>query len=158
MRTSPDVAYDGSSASTFGVYDTSGYSGWLNVYGTSAGAPQWAALVAIANQGRALAGQGSLDGLSQTMPKIYQMSSGNFHDITSGSNGSYSATAGYDLVTGRGTPYANLVAAALLDASSSNKPPTVVTPASATPNPVTATSTGLSVQAADDGGAANLTY
>jgi hypothetical protein len=158
MRTSPDVAYNGSSASPFGVYDTSGYSGWLNVYGTSAGAPQWAALVAIANQGRALAGQGSLDGLSQTMPKIYQMSSSYFHDITTGSNGAYTATAGYDLVTGRGTPYANLIATALIDGGSTNKPPTIVTPASATPNPVTGMSTNLSVQATDAGGAASLTY
>jgi hypothetical protein len=37
-------------------------------------------------------------------------------------------------------------------------PPTVATPASASPNPVTGTTTGLSVLGADDGGEANLTY
>jgi len=158
MRTTPDVAYNGSSASPMGIYDTSSYSGWLNVYGTSAGAPQWAALIAIADQGRALAGQGSLDGLSQTLPMLYQLPGGDFHDITSGSNGAYSATAGYDLVTGRGTPYANLIASGLLGSGSTNQPPTVVTPASATPNPVTTVTTNLSVGATDDGGAANLTY
>jgi hypothetical protein len=36
------------------------------------------------------------------------MPAANFHDITSGNNG-YAAAAGYDLVTGRGTPRANLV-------------------------------------------------
>src|SRR5205085_11092866 len=53
-RAVPDVAYNGSRNSAYAVYDTSGYGGWITVYGTSAGAPQWAALVAIADQGRAL--------------------------------------------------------------------------------------------------------
>jgi hypothetical protein len=39
-----------------------------------------------------------------------------------------------------------------------NAPPTVATAASATPNPVTATTTSLSVLGADDGGEAALTY
>jgi len=39
-----------------------------------------------------------------------------------------------------------------------NQPPTVAQPASATPNPVTATTTSLSVLGADDGGEGNLTY
>src|SRR5207244_11738159 len=39
-----------------------------------------------------------------------------------------------------------------------NNPPTVATPASATPNPVTAATTNLSVLGADDGGEGNLAY
>ena len=39
-----------------------------------------------------------------------------------------------------------------------NGAPTVATPAAATPNPVTGTTTNLSVLGADDGGEANLTY
>ena len=39
-----------------------------------------------------------------------------------------------------------------------NAAPTVVTPAAATPNPITGTSTTLSVLGVDDGGEANLTY
>src|SRR5207237_1193432 len=39
-----------------------------------------------------------------------------------------------------------------------NAPPTIVTPASANPNPVTGTTTNLSVLGADDGGEANLIY
>ena len=39
-----------------------------------------------------------------------------------------------------------------------NSPPTVVTPAAASPNPVTGTTTGLSVLGGDDGGEAGLTY
>jgi hypothetical protein len=42
--------------------------------------------------------------------------------------------------------------------STGNQPPTVAQPAAATPNPVNATTTTLSVLGADDGGEANLTY
>lgn len=76
--------------------------------GTSAGAPQWAGLIAVANQGRALVGLSPLDGYSQTLPTIDQHG-GDFHDITSGNNGyngtrGYCAGAGWDRVTGIGTP------------------------------------------------------
>ncbi len=115
-RAVPDVSYDGSSNSPFAVYDTSSYGGWLEVYGTSAGAPQWAALMAIADQGRELAGKGTLDGGTQTLPMLYQLPQSDFHDITSGSNGGYSAGSGYDLVTGRGSPLANRIVAGLVSA------------------------------------------
>src|SRR5262249_19164618 len=143
---------------SMGVYDSFGYSGWVNVGGTSAGAPQWAALIAIADQGRALSGQSSLDGFSQVLPKLYQLPQSDFHDITSGNNGAYSAGSGYDLVTGPGTPYANLIAPALIDGSPSSSGPTLASPASATPNPVTGTTTNLGVLGADPAGEATLTY
>jgi len=107
-RSNPDVAYDASPSTGFAVYDTvasSGQSGWFEVGGTSAGAPQWAALVAIADQGRVLAGKTTL---ANAQVPIYSLPSTDFHDVTSGSNG-YSASKGYDLVTGRGTPIANAV-------------------------------------------------
>jgi hypothetical protein len=155
MRTTPDVAYN--SGCGMGIYDSYGYGGWVNVGGTSAGAPQWAALVAIADQGRALAGQATLDGPSQALPKLYALPPSDYHDITSGSNGGYSAGPGYDLVTGLGSPYANLIAPALID-SGTGSGPTITTPASATPSPVTGTTTNLSVAATDPAGAATLTY
>jgi hypothetical protein len=154
MRTTPDVTYNAGCG--MGIYDSYGYGGWVNVRGTSAGAPQWAALIAIADQGRALAGQSTLDGPSQTLPKLYALPQSDFHDITSGSNGAYSSGPGYDLVTGIGTPSANLIAPALIDSSGSSGP-TITTPASATPTPVTGTTTNLSVAATDPGGAATLT-
>ena len=88
-------------------------NGWIQVGGTSLSAPLWAGLIAVADQGRSLAGLGSLDGRTQTLPLLYQLPANDFHDITSGSNG-FSAGAGYDLVTGRGSPKANLVVAGLL--------------------------------------------
>jgi hypothetical protein len=66
----------------------------------------WAALIAIADQGHALGGRGTLDGASQTLPALYSARmTGDFHDITQGFNGYY-AGPGYDLVTGRGSPMA----------------------------------------------------
>lgn len=73
-RSVPDVSFDADPNTGFAVYDSlaySGYSGWQEVGGTSAGSPQWAALIAIANQGRAAAGSGSLDGVKQTLPLLY---------------------------------------------------------------------------------------
>jgi hypothetical protein len=115
FRTNPDVAYDADPSTGFPVYNsygTSASAAWGQWGGTSDGAPQWAALIAIADQGRALTGQSSLDGPTQVLPMLYAMSAGDFHDITSGnSDGSprYFAAAGYDLVTGLGTPRADLV-------------------------------------------------
>jgi subtilase family serine protease len=103
VRSVPDVSYNAAPNTGVPVYNYSS-GGWMVVGGTSAGAPQWAGLVALANQGRALIGLGSLDGASQTIPSLYQFSS-DFRDITSGSNG-FSATRGYDVATGLGTPIA----------------------------------------------------
>jgi hypothetical protein len=105
FRTTPDVAYDADPNTGVVVYNNGGY---YAVGGTSAGAPQWAALVAIADQGAALQGNGPLTGATQTLPALYAASQSDFHDITSGNNGN-SATVGYDLVTGRGTPKAQLI-------------------------------------------------
>ena len=51
----PDVSYNGNPGTGYAVYDSvgiSGYAGWFQVGGTSAGTPQWAALIAIANSMR----------------------------------------------------------------------------------------------------------
>ncbi len=126
QRTNPDVAYDADSATGFAVYDSyqdpTGTGPWIVTAGTSAGAPQWSALIAIANQGRALAGEATLDGPSQTLPMIYQMPGSYFHDIITGSSTgtpSYSAGPGYDLVTGRGSPRADQVVSYLVGSPAS---------------------------------------
>ncbi|HEY7115742.1 MAG TPA: S53 family peptidase [Tepidisphaeraceae bacterium] len=102
----PDVAYDADPQSGFSVYDTTQGVGWQTVGGTSAGCPQWAALFAIVDEGRELSGLPSLDGPSETLDAIYATRARNFNDITTGANDNYAAQAGYDLVTGRGTPIA----------------------------------------------------
>jgi subtilase family serine protease len=104
----PDVAYDADPQSGFAVYDSTpggDKKGWQVVGGTSAGAPQWAGLIALADQGRALKHVGSIN-TNQALTALYSLPAADFHDITTGSNG-YSARPGYDLVTGRGTPVAD---------------------------------------------------
>jgi hypothetical protein len=114
-RASPDVAYNaGINVAVCDSYDNGATTPWSGVAGTSAGTPQWAALIAIANQGRALYGLPTLDGPSQTLPLIYSAPSLDFNDITSGSNKGYSAGPGYDMVTGRGSPKADLVVYSLI--------------------------------------------
>jgi hypothetical protein len=117
-RTAPDIAYDADPNTGVGVYDSYSEGGWVQVGGTSLSAPSWAAIIAIANQARVAAGESALAGPSSTTPGqaltyLYQASSASstsFHDITTGSNGTYSAGTGYDLVTGIGTPnVSNLV-------------------------------------------------
>ncbi|HZU36702.1 MAG TPA: DUF4214 domain-containing protein [Gemmataceae bacterium] len=110
-RMSPDVAYDANPNTGVAVYDQMN-GGWLIIGGTSAGAPQWAALVALADQVRAAANpaQPPLSS-NQTLTALYQEQA-DFHDITAGNNG-YAAGAGYDLVTGLGSPQANLLVPAL---------------------------------------------
>ncbi len=128
---------------------------WLSgtMIGTSLACPMWAGMISIADEGRAIAGQGSLDGPSQTLPALYQMPAADFHDITSGSNGPaprYVAGTGYDLVTGIGSPVGNLLIPQLAG-------PSIVTAAAASPLSVNAT-TNLSVLGADVGGESTLTY
>jgi hypothetical protein len=147
MRATPDVAYDASSTGTYAVYDSYPYEissrqseslGWVAIYGTSAGAPQWSAILAIADQGRVAASLSALNssGAQQVMDILYQ-NPGDFHDITSGtSTGSpeYTAGPGYDYVTGLGTPMVNLIVGSL-DGNTSTSPPdtmAVSAPSSAT--------------------------
>ena len=70
--------------------------------GTSWSAPAWAGFCALINEARANAGKAPLGFLN---PSIYPLiGTANFRDITSGSNGVFSAAAGYDRVTGIGSP------------------------------------------------------
>ena len=133
-RTTPDVSMDASPSSGVPVYDTydnSGGSPWIQVGGTSLATPMWAGLIAVANQGRARNGLASLDGPNQTLPQLYQAAGSGFNDITSGSNGGFSATAGYDRVTGIGTPIASTLVAGLAGSSSAPAASTLFSSSSA---------------------------
>jgi len=130
-RTVPDVSMD-ADVNT-GVYVLDSYAGgYYQVGGTSLATPMWAGLVAVADQGRALGGISSLDGATQTLPALYSLPASDFHDITTGSNGTYSAMVGYDLATGLGSPAANLLVPGLaaFEASHTNQPPAINAPAS----------------------------
>ncbi len=96
MRAVPDVAYNADPSLGFAIYRA---GTWYMVGGTSAGAPQWAAIEAL--------------GHSVNLPALYadKNSANNgafFRDIVSGKNGSCAyycdARKRYDYVTGLGTP------------------------------------------------------
>ncbi len=119
-RALPDVSMDSGVAQEYDVFtstlsgssDSASAVGWLGDAGTSAASPIWAGLIAIADQGRALAGGTPLTGYTQTLPALYSLPAADFHDILYGNNGD-PAGPGYDLATGRGTPVANLLVPAL---------------------------------------------
>jgi subtilase family serine protease len=105
-RGTPDVSYNADPYTGFAVLDTYGNRGWAQFGGTSAGTPQWAALLAIVNQGRTLSGKTPL---ANAQAALYAMPSADFHDIVYGDNQSSSATVGYDLASGLGSPIADLL-------------------------------------------------
>jgi subtilase family serine protease len=121
MRGVPDIAYQASSRTGVLVYDTlpattaSGPGGWFIVGGTSCSSPQWAGLIAIADQ---MAGRD----LGYINPALYQIANNptqyanDYFDVTTGNNQAnptipgYLASTGWDAVTGLGTPnVANLL-------------------------------------------------
>ena len=85
-KATPDVAFDGDPNTGVQVYVTlptrNGSQGsWMTIGGTSLGSPSWAGIIAIVDQGRALAGLGSLDGPTQTLPALYAAPSSDFHTV-----------------------------------------------------------------------------
>jgi subtilase family serine protease len=82
--------------------------------GTSVGTPCWAALIALANQGRCTP-------LTDAHQVLYSLAGtqlnfnpyGFFRDITEGNNGDHYAGPGHDLVTGLGAPVADRLIPAL---------------------------------------------
>jgi hypothetical protein len=116
VRTGPDVSAIADPNTGVAVYDPSDFGSstpWGEVGGTSLASPVWAGIIALADQGRVLNGNAPLNGPSQTLPALYQLYNNkatyaaDFHDITSGNSGMYSAGPNYDLVTGIGSPIVN---------------------------------------------------
>jgi len=123
MRGVPDVAFQASAGTGALVYislppdgsgSNAGSTGWYDIGGTSLSCPQFAGLVAIADQING-------GGLGLINPALYNIGANatryanDFFDITTGNNTTssipgYPATTGWDAVTGLGTPNAaNLV-------------------------------------------------
>jgi subtilase family serine protease len=136
QRGVPDIAYQASSRTGVLVYITEpGYTGlpcpdgnpcslgWYDVGGTSSGSPQWAGLVAIADQ----INGGPLGFINPALYKIANnpaQYANDFYDVTTGNNGEfaptipgYPATTGWDPVTGLGTPNAATLLPDLVAAS-----------------------------------------
>jgi subtilase family serine protease len=92
---------------------------WDIIGGTSASSPSWAGIIALADQ---MAGQP----LGFIQPGLYSLQGKDMHDITTGNNTvpinkttvvqGYSAGPGYDLASGWGTPIADQLLPALIQA------------------------------------------
>jgi subtilase family serine protease len=134
FRETADVSYNADPQTGFAIFDSlpvedgnEGEPGWTDIGGTSASSPSWAGLMAIADQGRALGGLDTLDGPSQTLPLLYSVYSAPgtagyakytsyFNDVEIGGSinsafanggvgyGLTASAAGWDPVTGLGTP------------------------------------------------------
>jgi subtilase family serine protease len=107
MRGIPDVSWNADPGTPILIYLSffgPSAAGYYTIGGTSEGSPDWAGLVADLDQ---LAGHP----LGLINPYLYALGAAGigFHDITSGNNSQdgvpgYSATPGWDLVSGWGTP------------------------------------------------------
>jgi kumamolisin len=107
QRVVPDIsAHFGScGGSTNATYAVTLGSFIYQTSGTSAVAPMWAGAWMVANQ---VTGQ-NLGLAAPLLYRVLRSEAGasyarSFHDITTGSNGAYSAGTGYDMTTGVGTP------------------------------------------------------
>ncbi len=112
-RTTPDVSLVADPATGAWIADTYNLdpsNPFELVGGTSLAAPAWAGLFALVNQGRATVGESTLNSAAPTQAQqaLYSLPPSDYNAITSGTNG-YTASAGYNLVTGLGTPVANLL-------------------------------------------------
>ena len=116
-RTTSDVAYNASvytGVLTYLGFEGGSNNGFYFFGGTSEGAPQWAGIVALADQ----AAGHSLGFLNPALYAIGANASqynADFHDVTVGNNGffgpGFNAGTGYDIPTGLGSPnVANLIA------------------------------------------------
>jgi hypothetical protein len=113
------VSYAADPATGFAVYSSTPYlgqSGWFQMGGTSAGAPQWAGILAASNELRRSAGKPVLSavtasGATPLHTALYGTglrATSALADVTTGTNGTCgllcTAGTGYDTVTGLGSP------------------------------------------------------
>jgi subtilase family serine protease len=140
-RNGPDV----SANANFTFYTCADQTTCLaNEYGgTSFAAPMWAGYIALVNQQLAASGEPTVGFINPTIyaQNVTSSYGTDFHDITSGTSGSYSATTGYDLVTGWGSPNTGLINAL---SGSSTQTPAFTISASPTAASVAAGSSGTS--------------
>jgi subtilase family serine protease len=122
QRGVPDVSYNANPGTGYAIYDSfkiNGAAGWFQVGGTSAAAPQWAALVSIANSSRVAERKTNLNSANAILYSLAKASMAtDFHVVAQGTNGSCgtlcTATVGYDYVSGLGTPQAKALISALV--------------------------------------------
>jgi subtilase family serine protease len=120
QREMPDVSFDADPNTGVAVYDSvpyGGQSGRWEVGGTSVGAPSWSAILADADQLRAADGKAPLTADGDAVQQaIYSLPSSLIAPVTTGPANGFcpvgcTPTAGYDEITGLGSPRAGIDAA-----------------------------------------------
>ena len=165
-RESPDVSANAAGTTGYRIY---AQGEWTKGAGTSASAPVWAGMLALANASPACGGRR----VGFANPVLYKLAStnyaANFTDITLPSfvsglanndvlgvnNGLYPLKTGFDMATGLGSPHAPAIVSGLCNGGA-----TAYTVAVANPGPQSAT-TGTPVSVAlkaTDSGKATLSY
>ena len=144
-RSTPDVAFDADPDTGVSIYvippdNTAGQGRWDVVGGTSLSAPSWAGIMAIVNQGRAVAGLPALTGSTQTVPGLYALSASAFNKVPVASGGSGPNTSintpGYNTQAGRGSPAGAALIDALVHNATTTPTPTPSPPSAPSPPPV----------------------
>jgi subtilase family serine protease len=104
LRNGPDVAANANF--TFYVCANQTACAANQLGGTSFAAPMWAGYLALVNQQAAANGGPAVGFINPTIyaQNVTARYATDFHDIASGTSGSFSAVPGYDLVTGWGSP------------------------------------------------------
>jgi subtilase family serine protease len=137
MRGVPDIGLNAAPATGVTIYDTlppdgSGglicgsspcSTGWYDIGGTSASSPQWAGIVAIADQANGGVGLGQINSALYKVASNPTEYANDFFDVTVGNNqadpsvAGFPASTGWDPTTGLGTPNAAKLVPDLIAAS-----------------------------------------
>jgi hypothetical protein len=138
-REVPDVSADSDINTGYSIFYN---RHWSIFAGTSAAAPTWAALAALADASVACSGKT----VGFANPALYQAARTSyatyFNDVTSGNNSfgglsGFSAAGGYDMASGLGSPKGGAVAAAMCGSTWTPPPPPPAAPAPTSPPVVT---------------------
>src|SRR5579884_528069 len=108
-REVPDISADADPATGYAIYCTvtsagCPSTGWITVGGTSGAAPLWAGSMALVDQYLQAQGKARIGFANPTLYSLVGASNPAFHDVTTGNNLYYPATASYDLASGLGSP------------------------------------------------------
>lgn len=151
FRGYPDIAADADPYTgaqvCYGNADNPAFATCDQFGGTSLSTPMWAGITAVLNQYVMAQGKPAIAFLSKA---LYGVANGSqafpaFHDVTAGTNGKYSAGAGWDAVTGLGAPNVWNLARDLVSVGGSGPGPSfTLNPSSGAPGTrVTVTAGGL---------------
>jgi subtilase family serine protease len=142
-RQVPDVSANADPQTGYAVYCTVAASGCpstgnIVVGGTSAAAPLWAGSTALINEYLQKQGKARIGFIS---PMLYNLANSQqpyppFHDVTTGNNLYYSASANYDLASGLGSPDIYNIARDIAGGSGPGPGPSPTPNPTETPTPV----------------------